>query len=90
MISLRSSLRRASQAPIQLVAPFPSDDIPEEALELPSSTAPPRLKQAQGQEQEEQAEEQEQKGQAEEQKQEQSRGKRRKIAKKLFNNSIPR
>ena len=45
-IPLRPSPRRAPQAPIQLVAPFPNDDIPEEALELPSSTAPPRLEQA--------------------------------------------
>ena len=86
-VALRPSSRRAPQALIQLAAPFPNDDIPEQALELPSSTAPSRLEQVQRQEQEGQAEEQAQ-GQAEEQ--EQGRGKRRKIAKKPFNHSTPR
>jgi hypothetical protein len=72
MIPLRPSPRRA-----------PQDDVPEEARELPPSTAPPRLEQAQGQ-----AQGQAQKGQAEEQ--EQGRGKRRKVAKKPFDNSTPR
>ena len=69
MIPLRPSPGRA-----------PRDDIPEEeARELPLSTAPPRLEQAQRQAQEGQAEEQEQ-----------GRGKRRKVAKQLFDNSTPR
>jgi hypothetical protein len=57
-VALRPSPRRAPQALIQLAAPFPNDDIPEQALELPSSTAPPRLEQVQRQEEEGQAEEQ--------------------------------
>jgi hypothetical protein len=65
MIPLRPSPRRAPQALIRHVALFPRDDIPEEeeeeeeeeekeeARDLPPSTAPPRLEQAQGQAQEE-------------------------------------
>jgi hypothetical protein len=74
MTPLKPSPRRAPQAPIRHVAPFPRIDIPEEARELPPSTAPPRLEQAQWQAEE----------------QEQGRGKRRKVAKKLFDNSTPR
>ena len=79
MIPLKPSLRRASQAPIWHVAPFPTDNIPEgEARELPPSTAPPRLEQEQRQ------------AQRQAKSQEQGRDKRRKVTKKLFDNSTPR
>ena len=98
-IPLRPSPRRAPHAPIRQATLFPGDDIhEEEGRDLPPSTAPPRLEQAQegqaqeGQAQEGQAQEgQAQEGQAQEgQAQEQGRGKRRKITKKPFEYSTPR
>jgi hypothetical protein len=47
-IPLRPSPRRAPHAPIRQATLFPRDDIhEEEGHDLPSSTAPPRLEQAQ-------------------------------------------